>query len=250
MRLRAATAPSESGAQRRAFVIERGGLCRPFFTSGSRTRALRSVDQGGLDFLRPVAAVGWWLVLVGRSGKAGPGWPVPLDLGGRPAGRLRCAARSCGPACNSLRSLRSLRSGPAESEVEARALRALAASPALLAASHARHRPPRAGFAPAWWRAHRWRATDGGWRGGRYPPRVSRSRREAEEPGGARAARLDIKTPGECLSESERSERSELPRGRPGLSIAAQSARSGDRRSPNPWRVPPAARARSRWGRR
>jgi hypothetical protein len=67
-----------------------------------------------------------------------------------PAGRLRCAARSCGPACNSLRSLRSLRSGPAESEVEARALRALAASPALLAASHSRHRPPRAGFAPAW----------------------------------------------------------------------------------------------------
>jgi hypothetical protein len=178
----------------------------------------------GVYFSRPFAVVGRRLAFYGRIGKAGPGRPVPLDLGVQftsfaaltafRARRVRGSSRPCGPTplrCSPPPTRGTGHPGPALNQ----------------------HR----------WRADRWRATYGGKRGGRYPPRVSRSRREAEEPGGTRAARLDIKTPGECLSESELSERSELPRGRPVLSIGAKSAQSADRRSPNPWRVPPVARS-------
>ena len=206
MRLRAATAPSESGAQRRAFVIERGGLCRPFFTSGSRTRALRSVDQGGLDFLRPVAAVGWWLVLVGRNGKAGPGCPVPLDLGGQPFGptSLCCSGLRPDVQFTSFAALTAFRArrvsfGGARFARWPQALRC--SPPPTRVTGH-----PGPALHQQRWRANRRSATNGGGRGGRYPPRVSRSRRGTEDPGGARAARIDIKTPGECLSENERSE--------------------------------------------
>ena len=179
-----------------------------------------------------------------QQSRSGEG-PQRLSSAVVPAARLRCGALSCGPrrAIHFVRCSHCVQGPPSQ-----RSRRALCArGPQDLCSSPPHMRAaglPPTDFALARVACPESHATGGGWRGGRYPPRVSRSRREAEEPGGARAARLDIKTPGECLSESERSERSELPRGRPGLSIAAQSTRSGDRRSPNPWWVPPAALAR------
>jgi hypothetical protein len=178
------------------------------------------------------------------AAKPAGGRPAALNLGGRACGptALWCSVLRPRRAIHFVRCAHCVQGPPSQRSRRARCARwpqALRSSPPHMRAAGL----PPAGFAPARVACPEWHATGGGWRGGRYPPRVSRSRREAEEPGGARAARLDIKTPGECLSESERSERSELPRGRLGLSIAAQSTRSGDRRSPNPWRVPPAARA-------
>ena len=61
--------------------------------------------------------------------------------------RLPCAARVHGPAHNSLRSLRSLRSNRMRQVSLRSALRARAMNPALLGASHARRAPPGRPFA-------------------------------------------------------------------------------------------------------
>jgi len=63
------------------------------------------------------------------------------------ARRLPCGARVHGPAHNSLRSLRSLRSNRMRQKCLRGALRARAMNPALLGASHARRAPPGHPFA-------------------------------------------------------------------------------------------------------
>ena len=149
-----------------------------------------------------------------------------------------------GPAGNSLRSLRSLRSDtPAlKSVVDARCAR----GPGILRSSPPQMRA--AGLPGPALQQQRWRtdrpATMGGWRGERCPLRVSReSARSAGIGRSARSAPREL-TPRGVFERRERSERSELPRGRPMPSIAAQSAPPGaDRRAPNPQRAPLAAPA-------
>jgi hypothetical protein len=180
--------------------------------------------------------------------------------------RLRCGTRIPGPAGNSLRSLRSLRSDtPASKSVhEARCAR----GPGILRSSPPQMRAaglPGPTLRQALLRATRRHATTGGRRGERCPLRVSSASarrgagtqavrgtacalRPAGPRGPARPARPGIGrserseprelTPRGVSERRERSERSELPRGRPMTSIAAQSARRADRRTPNPQRVP------------
>jgi len=160
-------------------------------------------------------------------------------------GRLRCGTRISGPAGNSLRSLRSLRSDtPASKSVDdarcARGPEILRSSPPQMRAAGL----PGPALQPQRWRANRWPATMGGRRGERCPLRVSReSARSAGIGRSARSAPCQL-TPRGVSERRERSERSELPRGRPMPSIAAQSAPPGaDRRTPNPQRAPLAAPA-------
>lgn len=174
--------------------------------------------------------LGWVL-----SAEAAKGWAGGL----RPAAeavvaarRLPCGARVHGPAQNSLRSLRSLRSDSLRQVSLRSALRARAMNPALLGASHAGPSPPAQPFA----------ATGEG-----VPPRTPPSFPErqavpgggavcgAEQhslEGGARSALRELA----CrilFERSERSERSELcgtPSGRAaqGSLSAAKAATVGD----------------------
>src|SRR6185369_7489387 len=85
-----------------------------------------------------------------RARKAAGRWPAaaPIAAVGPVRARLPCGARRQGPPQNSLRSLRSLRSDSrGESDVEARALRALTLPAALLGAAKSLRRPPAHGFA-------------------------------------------------------------------------------------------------------
>ncbi len=158
------------------------------------------------------------------------------------ARRPRCGTRISGPAGNSLRSLRSLRSDtPALKSVH---VARCARGPEILRSSPPPNRA--AGHPGPALRQRRWRARVPllmDWRGGRCPPGAScESARSAG--GGRRARSAPRQLTSRGVSERrERSERSELPRGRPNPSIAAQSARSADRRTPRPRRVPPAAPA-------
>ena len=106
-----------------------------------------SGDEMGLAFgLMPLsercARVGW-------RGKGGPGQAGGLRFGGRRVRRLPCGARSRGPSPNSLRSLRSLRSDRRRQVSSLSAPRARATSPPLLSAEEAPSGLPGPTFAEA-----------------------------------------------------------------------------------------------------
>ncbi len=122
--------------------------------------------------------------------------------------RLPCGARVHGPAHNSLRSLRSLRSDRMRQKCPRGALRARAMNPALLGASHARRAPPGQPFAGT--RAGTRRAPPPWLERQAVPGGVAVCGAEQRSlEGGARSALRELTC--RILSErSERSERSEL----------------------------------------
>ena len=160
--------------------------------------------------------------------------------------RIPSGARSHGPRRNSLRSLRSLRSNSLgeSDERSARCARA-ATSPALLSAAQCRcRRTPTHGFArytdvfidEYLGSAARWAVSDGGDLWGGEKRSDARGSPGPQEP--------DRR---EAMKQWRVQRRCERHRSRPcDASTTAKSARSADRHSMSPHRVPPAAPRRTR----
>ena len=119
------------------------------------------------------------------------------------------------------------------------ALARAATSPALLGAAYvaADAHPPTALLAPPCPSSSN---TTPPLRGGRYPGWATCGAARSAAPGSARAARFVHLTRRDCPSATNEVSAASFA-ARPGASIAAESARSGDRHSRSPPRVPPAA---------
>jgi hypothetical protein len=179
-----------------------------------------------------------------RAGKGGSGRPAARSLGGRHCvpTSLRCSDPRPGGQLASFAALSALKHSRLKSVDDAR-WRARAVNPPLLAASDARRGPPRAAFAKTL--VVRARGTLVAARSAVCAWGVLRGGEKRSLRVGARSAHRSLTSPG-VSERSERSERSELPGVDPKASIAAESARSADRRTPHPKRTPSTALPRSR----